>query len=242
MKSRRIVSWFLFALIALTAAMVATTEKSSAIVQQQRSQIAIPIIINVTPSPLAFAPANASANAIVASFVRSAGAPAHYVDPVAALFAGARVVVAQTNQQAVRVEAEVTPNPNATLLTANNFSGPIPGEVVFTGFSGAKLTQSCAYQVKVQTTTVGWNLEQGLSNDFSSGFPGGDLANNTYLIAATPQPVATPFIVFPDNNNAFTEMAKNGGTQTYCVDLTITIPQGLAGGSYGTNAIYTLFF
>jgi hypothetical protein len=105
--------------------------------------------------------------------------------------------------------------------------------------AGTAVTQPCIYTVTVHTTVTSWTLRQGLSGDFASGFPGTDLANNSYLQGATPQPTSTPFVVYP---TSWTVLASSGGIKTYCVDLTVTVPAAVAGGAYSTNAVYTIYY
>ncbi len=88
------------------------------------------------------------------------------------------MLVAQTaKQKAVEVEAEVTPNPNATLLTTNAGGQ----QVTLNAEAGVATTFTCPYMVKVQTTQVNWQLKDGLYSDFSNGtstWPGGDLKHS----------------------------------------------------------------
>ncbi|MGZ3553447.1 MAG: hypothetical protein ACXWNK_15515, partial [Vulcanimicrobiaceae bacterium] len=149
---------------------------------------------------------------------------------------GDGTLVAQT-QAAVRVQASISPNPNATLLYPNNTAIPISGT------AGTTVTMPCAYTVTVHTTVTSWTLREGLSNDFSgTTFPGSDLANNTYLQGATPNPSATAFTVYPDANNTWSVLSASGGIKTYCVDLILKIPVAVPGGAYSTNAVYTLYY
>jgi hypothetical protein len=144
------------------------------------------------------------------------------------------LVAQSAPQQAVRVQAEVTPNPNATLLVTNQQS------VVMSAVAGTTVTQSCAYTVTSNAASiVSWTIRQGLSSDFSTAFGGSNLANDSYLTSATPQPTSTPFIVYP---SAWTVMAASGNTKSYCVDLTLTVPKTVPGGAYSTNAVYTLYY
>jgi hypothetical protein len=186
----------------------------------QRDQIAITIVVNVTPAPVGMLErheARGSADEIaVSGRVREA-------------------VVAQASaQKAGRVEASVTPNPNATLLYSDN---PI---VTVNATAGTTVVLPCAYHVNIHTTTNNWQLKHGVSNDLAAGFTGGNIANNTYL--AAPNPTATPFIVYADNGGVWAPLVTNSGIKQYCVDLTIKVPVAVAGGSYSTNAVYTLYW
>jgi hypothetical protein len=211
----------------------------SALIQTQRSQIGINVVVNVTPSPIAYNPAviakapAAAVEPIVARWtLRARGSQPSVDDEV---LQGAGVLLAQASaQSALKVQATVTPNPNATLLTANTYS------VSLSGVAGTTVTQSCMYTIQVDTTITSWTLREGLSASFSGTlFPGTDLANNSYLQAATPQPTSTPFVVYPSN---WTVLAASGGLKTYCVDLTVTIPGNVPGGQYSTSAIYTVYY
>lgn len=201
--------YFLF--LALVAFVIAGGAQALATLQQQRSQISVNIQVNVTPAPLSY---------------NGPGAPF----PLTVAF--------QSAQSAVRVQAVVSPNPNATLLYYNN------PQVVINQTAGTTVTYTCAYTVTAHKSSATiWNLYDGLSNDFSgSGFPGSDLDNNTYVQGGTPQPAATPFVVYPDNNNSWYKRVSGTSPTTYCVDLTLTIPSSVAGGAYSTNAVYTLYF
>jgi hypothetical protein len=146
-------------------------------------------------------------------------------------------MVAQA-QSAVRVQANVSPNPNATLLYSN-----IPAVTINQTAGTTASTSSCVYTVTVDTaSTIAWTLDDGLSGNFTTSWPGGDLANNTYLQSGAPQPTATPFVVYASNNNTWNPKEKSSGMQTYCVTLTLTIPATVPGGAYSTNAIYTLYY
>jgi hypothetical protein len=134
------------------------------------------------------------------------------------------------------VQAEVSPNPNATLLYTNTTA------VVMNGTAGTTVRQSCAYTVTAHTTQTSWTVYEGLSNDFSgTAFPGKNLSNNTYLQTGTPNPAPTAFVVYPDNNNQWSIMAKSGGNAIYCVDLQVAIPS-TASGAYSTSAVYTMYY
>lgn len=227
------IRFVLAALIALAIVLVASQKGSATFVQTQRTQISVFILVNVTPAPLGYAPQAPETNSkiAVAMRLRARGSS----DAVDVPNVDLTNTVAQA-QSAVRVQAEVSPNPNATLLYTNNIN------VVFTGVAGTTLHQTCAYTVTAQTTQTSWTVYEGLSNDFSgTAFPGKDLANNTYLQTGTPNPAPTAFVVYPDNNNQWSVMAKSGGTQKYCVDLQLTIPS-TASGTYSTNAVYTMFY
>lgn len=207
-------------LMAIVIALALSQPGRSAFIQTQRDQIAVYILVNVTPAPLAYEPA------------REARGSAAFVDFVSG------DLVAQV-QKAVRVQANVSPNPNATLLYANT-----PAVTINQTAGTTATTPACVYKVTVDTpSTTSWTLDDGLSNDFiTTTWPGKNLANNTYADGATPQPAATPFIVYSTNNNTWNPKEKASGMQTYCVTLTLTIPATVPGGAYSTNAIYTLYY
>ena len=210
--------------IALSSVAVAV-----ALFVQQRDQIAVTIIVNVTPAPrmAAYAPTATTGSHIRAAFT---------LDTKRALRVNAISLdrlVAQ-NQQAVRVEASVQPNPLGTLLVSNQNS------VTINATAGTTVVIPCAYTITVNTTITYWDLYDGLFADFASTFPGKDLANNTYL--TSPLATATPFYVYSDDGGTWTSVETSGGTRTYCVDLTLTIPISVSGGTYSTNAVYTLYY
>lgn len=224
-------------LFAIVAALPVVTD---ALIQQQRAQIQVSITINVTPNPLGYAAppsaAGTSVNGIVARMmVNAKESPSHYHAESLA-FASGRWIA--QSQGGIKVEATVTPNPNGTLLVSN-----LPG-VQFSQEAGTTMTYTCAYTVTVTTTQTAWTLEHGLYSDFSGfsgSFTGHDAANKTHLSTGTPQPSYTPFIVYSDGQS-WVIAASSGLTKSYCVDLQVTLPISLAGGAYGTNAVYTLFY
>lgn len=231
--------FFLFALVAIG---VVVGARAIAFISQQ-DQIAVTIVINVTPAPLPYHPVqNApTSNAIVGTtrqvgiverlHYRKVGSSEHFDGPSINLDS----TVAQANQKAVRVEAEVSPNPMGTLLYSNQTL------VTLNATGGTTTVFTCPYTVTVHTTKTYWQLKHGLSNDFSGSlFPGRDLANNTYV--TTPNATATPFSVYADDGGVWALLATSGGIVTYCVDLTLTIPAAVPGGAYSSNAIYTLYY
>jgi hypothetical protein len=186
----------------------------------QRDQIAITIVVNVTPAPVGVLERHEARGS---------------TDEIAVSGRVRQTVVAQASaQKAVRVEANVTPNPNATLLYSDN---PL---VSINVTAGTTVVVPCAYHISVHTTTNNWQLKHGLSNDFASGFPGSVVANNSYLL--TPNPTATPFIVYADDGSVWASLTTNSGIKQYCIDLTIKVPVAVAGGTYSTNAVYTLYW
>jgi hypothetical protein len=222
---RTVVALFVFA----AALAIFSGRSHASLAQVQRDQISINVIVNVTPAA-GYVPAPKQQQpAIISARLREARGSAQNVDELPA-----GILVAQaTQQKALKVEAAVTPNPNATLLYGN-----VPG-VMMNATAGTTATQSCIYTVTVHTTVTSWTLREGLSGDFASGFPGTDLANNSYLQGATPQPTSTPFVVYP---TSWTVLASSGGIKTYCVDLTVNVPASVAGGAYSTNAVYTIYY
>ena len=231
----------LITLVAIAAVAVVWSRPSQALIQSQRDQIGVNIIVNVTPSPLAYVPQTVARAAaapleripVMAKFALRARGSSDGVD---ATISDIQTLVAQTSaQSSLKVQANVTPNPNATMLTSN-----LPG-VVMNGTAGTTVKVPCVYQVKVQTTSTSWTLRQGLSANFDgTTFPGTDLANNSYPSPpSSPNPTYTPFIVYP---SAWTVLGSGGGTKNYCVDLQVTIPGNTPQGTYSTNAIYTLYF
>jgi hypothetical protein len=217
-----------FAVVVL-GAIVLSPRSHAGLAQQQRDQIAINVIVNVTPAA-GFVPPPAQQVPIAARLhLRESRGSDQNVDAFVSQ-SGELVAAAQ---KSLKVTAQVTPNPNATLLYGN-----IPG-VQMTGTAGTTIQQSCIYTVTVHTTITTWTLREGLSGNFAAGFPGTDLANNSYIQGATPQPTSTPFIVYP---TSWSILGQSGGIKTYCVDLSLTIPATVPGGTYSTNAVYTLYY
>lgn len=231
--------WCFVSLMAFVIALALGQPGRTAFLQTQRDQIAVVVLVNVTPAvvyvPNTLAPQHRGGIAIAAHMLRRARGSAGLVDAPNFELGNA---VAQA-QSAVRVQASVSPNPNATLLYSN-----VPDVTINQTAGTTATTPVCVYTVTVDTlSTTSWTLDDGLSGDFiTTTWPGKDLGNNTYLQAGTPQPTATPFIVYASNNNAWNPKEKSSGKQTYCVTLTLTIPATVPGGAYSTNAIYTLYY
>jgi len=218
----RVALWIFFA-VCVTA--VASDPVLASLVQQ-RDQIAITVVVNVTPAPVSLQRFGSS---VVGHEERGSA------DEVSVSGRIRQTIVAQASaQQPVRVEANVSPNPNATLLYSDQ---PI---VTINATAGTTVAVPCAYHVNVHTTANNWQIKHGVSNDFASDFVGGNLANDTYLL--TPAPTSTPFIVYARNGGVWAPLGTNSGIKTYCVDLTVKVPIAVAGGAYSTNAVYTLYW
>lgn len=186
-------------------------------VQIQRTQIAIYISMNVLPGPYG-----------------------RLSDPRRIAAAdGARFDVAQVQKQSgVPVQANVIANPTGSLLTSN------VNTITVTQTAGTTATYPCAYKVKVTTTVTAWTLYTGLSNDFNSNWNGNTVSWLDYVSTGAPAPTATPqsFAVYPDNNNAWQSDRKGSTTFEECVDLTVVIPIMVLGGTYSSNAVYSLYY
>jgi hypothetical protein len=195
----------------------------------QRAQRSVYILVNVTPGPYGYV--NPSDLFDTKKIARGSAMYTDVVNPP-----GAQVVAA--NQGSLRVEAHVTPDPNATLLYANT------NAVSMSGTAGTTVTQACAYTVTVQTAVTSWQLKTGLASDFASGFAGGNLYFRFYdTPGGTPPASYTQFTVYPTTGqNAWQPMTSAGGTHTYCIDLNLNIPLNVHSGAYGTNAVYTLYW
>lgn len=208
--------------------------------QQQRAQQTVYILVNVT-NPLAKADVPQTHPAVIAA--RIALHAKGSVPSVTSELPALRTMLAQAAQTGVRVQAEVTPNPNATLLVTNQTN------LSLNQTAGTTVVYPCAFTVTSNAGGVSlWTIRQGLASDFISGtWPGRDLANNVHLSPAppsTPQPTATPYMVYPSawTNAASSQQSGGGNIKTYCVDLTLTVPSNVATGSYSTTAVYTLWY
>lgn len=199
-----------------------------ATIQTQRAQIAVTVIVDVTPAPLARVAPGVPAP-WMGSVAFSGGMHAESLQ-----FSPTLVAQATPTPASVKVEAEVSPNPAGTLLTSDQ------NAVEFPATAGTTVTKTCAYHITVSTTSTNWQLKDGVYTDFSSSFPGSDLANNTYLSAPSPAP--TPFVVYATDGHNWALRTVNSGKKTYCVDLSVTVPAAVPQGSYSTNAIYTVYF
>jgi hypothetical protein len=239
-----------FAILALVLA-----QPVKATIATQQAQIGFTIIVNVTPSPMPSAtPTPPLLGYALQQAQSTGGRPSigslslRRVTPDLARsfhaeslqFEGGSTLVAQAQvQHSVLVQAEVTPNPKATILYTQ-VGGSGGSSVTLNQVAGTTEQYACAFTVTVDMVTA-WSLEQGLSADFASGFPGKDLANDTYKNSATPLPTSTPYVVYPDDGSEWSLMATGSAMTTYCVTLTLTIPGTTEEGTYSTNAIYTLF-
>lgn len=228
--------------IGLAVLGIVLTQPVKATIATQQAQMSVTIIVNVTPSPLAYVPhqePGAGNMPVIASISLDRAAPPalqrafraenlKFAPDTSNMIAQAQV------QHGVLVQAEVTPNPKATILTNN-----APGSTVILNQTvGTTQQWPCVFTVTVDMITA-WSLEQGITSDFASGFPGKDLANNSYV--STPRPTATPYVVYADDGSEWSLLGSGSAKTTYCVTLTLTIPTGVSGGAYVTNAIYTLF-
>ncbi len=219
----------LFALAAFCIALIASGSRGYATLVTQRDQISVTVVVNVTPAPMGFRqpaqPPDAGAGIVARMRLHGRGG-------------GSGEFVAQVSQKPVRVEAEVSPNPTATLLYSDQ---PF---VSISTTAGTTTTVPCAFHVTVDSTSANWILKHGLSTDFSDGnshtFVGSYLANNTYL--STPHPAATPYVVYADDGGNWATLDSNKYVQTYCVDLTVRVPASVPGGTYSSNAVYTVYF
>jgi hypothetical protein len=237
---------FRFLLIALGMAVlgIVLTRPVHATIQTLQSQIGVDIIINVTPSPmpsgtgLVYVPQQAPAQSgqpVIASVALGRAVPSRGAFRAESLHFDSTAVAQAQVQNPLLVQAEVSPNPKATLLYSSPGSSVIINQV-----AGTTQQWTCVFEVTIDTSKA-WTLEQGLSNDLASSFPGKDVANNTYLMAATPKPTATPYVVYPDDGNEWSLTGTGSAFTTYCVTLTITIPGAVTQGTYSTNAIYSLY-
>lgn len=236
-------------LIAAGVAVVwlAVIQPVQATISTLASQIGISIVVNVTPSPLAYAPHQAPSEdtpgkiAVRVSLQRETPSLKRVFEAQSLRFGKeSTIVLAQAQvQKPLLVQAEVSPNPNATLLYSTDPSGNPIGSVQVNATAGTTVQVPCAFQVRVMTTKA-WSLEQGLSNDFASGFPGKDLANNTYI--STPKPTSTPYVVYADDGSSWSVTGSGSGSAIYCITLTLTVPGTVTAGTYSSNAIYTLYY
>jgi hypothetical protein len=210
-----------------------------ATIATQQAQIGVTIVVNVSPSPepstVGLNPGRAPAASIAVGMSLHNAAPAidrafqaqslHF-EPASGL------LVAQV-QKPNLVQAEVSPNPNATLLTSNS------GSVIINATAGSTVQVPCAFTVSIDSAKS-WQIDEGITNDFGSSFPGKDLANNTYV--SSPKPTSTPYVVFADDGSVWSLLGSGSTPTTYCVTLTVTVPGAVTAGTYSSNAIYTLFF
>ncbi|MHB8151600.1 MAG: hypothetical protein ACYDGW_10340 [Vulcanimicrobiaceae bacterium] len=230
--------WFVAFIVSAFVVAVAGRSQAGFSVQQQRAQRAVYILVNVTPAPIVYRQGGSrSAGApIIARFaLRARGSAQRFDAPLET-----SLMLAQASaQQPVKVEAEVSPNPTATLLYTT------PTAIAMSLTAGTTVQQTCVFTVTVDTTVTSWTLYHGLATDFSdsiSTFPGGDLANNSHIQGTAPNPTATPYVVYADDGGKWAVLSKGSGMETFCVDLTLSIPTSVPGGAYSSNAIYTLYY
>ncbi|HUA09005.1 MAG TPA: hypothetical protein VMA98_06990 [Candidatus Acidoferrales bacterium] len=238
----------LFVAVALLVLSVLWTQPVQATIASQQSQISVLVVVDVvgTPVPTAtpvgylpFAsPAQAGQPVISSVAVRRLTTSQERPFQAESLeFSGDdSTIVAQAQvQNPLLVQAEVSPNPKATLLVSD-----YPTVTMTAPPGGSASLPACYFTVKVNMSTT-WSLEQGITNDFVTGFPGTDLRNNTYKNSATPQPTSTPYVVYADDGSEWSVLGSGTAITTYCVDLTVTVPSSVTDGPYSTYAVYTLF-
>jgi hypothetical protein len=214
-----------------------------ATIQSQQMQIALNISVDVVGTPIVGyvpreAPSQAGVPSIASALRRAEPSMQRAFSAEGLHFAGDSTMVAQVHN--VLVQAEVTPNPKGTILVSNvpNVSMmAAPGQTV-------TVQPLCSLTVSVNMATA-WSLEEGVATDLTSAsgatLPGTALANNTYKLAATPQPKPTPYIVYATDGSVWSGLASGTAITTYCVDLTVTVPASTVDGIYSTDAVYTLF-
>ena len=210
-----------FVLVALAATLCAIPAPLLAL-QLQRAQVTVYVQVNVTPGPYGYEPHHRLAK----------GGGGNALAPRAV------ALVMPSSQAAVPVQANVQPNPSGTLLTVT------PSFVSISAQAGAgPAFFPCAYTLSVSPSpTQFWSLESGLTADFSASFNGNSLAENLHVGAPPVPENYTPFTVYPDNNNAWSLAATGTGPLVLCVDLQLTIPVTVHSGTYGSTAVYTLYF
>jgi hypothetical protein len=218
---------------------IVLTQPVKATIQTQQAQIVVNVVVQVVGTPVGYVPHQGSGQITVASALQRAAPSVQRAFSAEGLhFEGdSSTLVAQAQvQHSVLVQAEVTPNPKGTILVTN-----VPN-VTMTAAPGqtVQLLPACSLTVTVNMTTA-WSLEEGVTSDFASGFPGKDLANDTYKNSATPLPTSTPYIVYADDGSVWSGLGSGTAITTYCVNLTVTVPLTVTDGTYVTNAVYTLF-
>lgn len=212
-----------------------------ATIQTQQAQIAVTVVVPVVGTPIAYVPHEAPAQAgqpTISSIALRRATPtferAFRAESLQFDRDGSTTVAQAQVQNPLLVQAEVTPNPKATILVSN-----MPSYTFNPGVApGSTVHVTCAFTVKVNMSTA-WSLEEGITSDFASDFPGKDLANNTYV--SSPLPTATPYIVYADDGDVWSGLGSGSVITTYCIDLTVTVPASVLDGTYQTNAVYTLF-
>jgi hypothetical protein len=213
----------LAALVAL--AFVALPQPSWALFQQQRAQRAITIVVNVQPG-IAYR-----------SLLRGLA----LVSPLGWFLPAGTLIAA--NQGSVKVNANVISDPNAGLLVLNNT------QYTITQTAGTTATYACAFTVQANTTTLTsppttWTLQDGFASDFGAGFSANQMSWAGYQTPGSPpSPESfTQFINYYTNNKAWQLFKTGSGNMTFCVDLQLVLPAGLAPGQYSATAIYSLYY
>lgn len=209
---------------------------AQAIIVQQRDQIAVTIVVNVTPNPVGYRAGPGGAAGIVGTLsLHGSGMQKMRFQAEALHFAPGASQVAAGNQAPLKVEANVSPNPLATLLYSDQNQVTVNATA-----GGAAVKIACAYHVTVSTAQTYWQLKDGLYSDFSSGFSGASLSRVSYVSVPASSP--TPFPVYADNGGVWAALDTNQLSKTYCVDLSLTVPGTVPGGTYSSNAVYTLYY
>jgi len=212
-------------------------EPVRATIASQQAQIAVTVVVPVSGTPVAYVPHAApyGGQPVIASIALRRATPSfgRVFRAEALQFDSADSDVVAQVQNPLLVQAEVTPNPKATILYSNN-----PGYTFPPVPPGSTTKETCAFTVTVDMLTT-WSLEQGVGADFASGFNGNDLANNSYV--STPHPTSTPYVVYADDGKQWSLLGTGSTKTVYCIDLTVTVPPGVLDGTYTTNVVYTLF-
>jgi hypothetical protein len=216
-------------------------QPAKATIQSQQAQIFIDVVVQVVGTPIAYVPHQAPAVGnvpVIASLALRRLTPQlqRTFRAENLHFDGETSTVVAQAQNPLLVQAEVSPNPKATILVSNVPTVTVtaaPGQTV-------AIAPTCALTVTVNMSSA-WSLQEGVSNDFSATFPGKDLGNNTYINSDTPQPTSTPYIVYADDGDVWSAVGSGGSITTYCVNLTVSVPAGVTDGIYSTNAVYTLY-
>ena len=219
------------------AVLVLLPVAAQALFVQQRDQIGVTIVVNVAP-PLAVnlhEPHATSPGGVWGALALAGNDHERHFHAESLHFERTAMLVAQGSQRAVKVEAEVSPNPLATLLYSDQ------NLVTVNVAAGQSITVPCAYHVTVDTTKTYWQLKDGLGTDFDgTTFPGTDVGRDNYL--ATPHPTSSPFAVYADDSSMWTLVDTNTLKKTYCVSLMVNVPISVPAGSYSSNAIYTVYY
>ncbi len=236
---------FAFALVALGVAFFGTAQAF----QVQLGVKQISVNFTVTPSPIAYAPTNATGVAVAANGATFASFEnvADYLgkaDPLASIVAYEPMnigdMVAQSNQAGVKVQFTVKVDPTYQYFHL------IPVNTNLNAGYGAN-TYTCSFQVFAKYATA-WTITDYAYGSSSSGntqglggFPLYNYATTSDL-AWLAETITTSYKAYANagspGETVFAGAA--GSSKTICIDLNLSVPASIPAGTYTATISYRM--